>query len=364
MKTTAGSASNGDNFQDLADSTPAMLWRINASFDTTWANRTWFDFTGGSLETEDNFAWTDKIHPDDRERVLEEFDRAFSERIPFTVEFWLRRHDGAYRWVLDSGAPVYRGGKFDGFVGSAVDITDRKEAELRAERLQEELVRLSRAEAVSSLASMIVHELGQPLQAISSHAFSLKRIALSDENVQAVAGEIVNGLQEAIARASTIVRNCKSLAVGRKEKRSSVDLADALLSAERLIRELPGGAGADVEFRLERGLNVDVNPAQVEQVVLNLAHNALDAMPGRPRRLRITSAAWGQHAIVTVTDWGTGIEPALRGKIFEEAVSSKRAGMGIGLYVCRTIVTSHGGRIWATDNPGGGTTIKFTLPLG
>jgi two-component system sensor kinase FixL len=98
-------------------------------------------------------------------------------------------------------------------------------------------------------------------------------------------------------------------------------------------------------------------------VLLNLVKNAIEAMQGAPARVRVAAAAWGREAIVSVTDWGPGINPDIRAEIFEQAVTTKPDGMGVGLHVCRAIITAHGGRIWVSDNFGAGTTVKFTLPL-
>ena len=118
-----------ESFQQVADSAPVMLWRITADFRCDWVNKAWLDYTGERLENQIGFAWLDRLHPDDVERTSEQFDRAFTAREATQVEFRLRRHDGEYRWFLDSGAPFYRAGSFAGFVGSCVDVTSRKAAE-------------------------------------------------------------------------------------------------------------------------------------------------------------------------------------------------------------------------------------------
>jgi two-component system sensor kinase FixL len=359
----SGPAPRDEIFQDIADFAPAMLWRINSTFNSSWANRTWFSFTGGTLESELDFAWADRIHPDERERVLEQFDIAFSERTSTVVEFRIRRYDGAYRWLLDRGEPVYRDGKFDGFVGSAVDITERREAELRADRLQAEVVRLSRADVSGSMANMLLHELVQPVQVISNYSAALKRMLSDKGDLAEPISEGVDRLRAALERAGEIVRSCRDLAAGSPSERAVADLAAVLRAAEPHISELPHGKAGQLEWSLEPGLRVNVSAVQIEQVLLNLVKNAIEAMQGAPARVRVAAAAWGREAIVSVTDWGPGINPDIRAEIFEQAVTTKPDGMGVGLHVCRAIITAHGGRIWVSDNFGAGTTVKFTLPL-
>ena len=120
-----------ERFQEVADHAPVMLWRITADFRCDWVNRAWLDFTGERLEDQVGFAWLDRLHPDDAERTAEQFDLAFSARAAIEVEFRLRRHDGVYRWFLDSGVPIFRDGTFAGFVGSCVDVTRRRLLEQR-----------------------------------------------------------------------------------------------------------------------------------------------------------------------------------------------------------------------------------------
>lgn len=110
-------------FEDFADALPVMLWRINGSFDYDWANKAWYEFTGGTAEEERSFGWVDKIHPEDRDRVVEQLDRAFDERQAVTTEFRLLARDGDYRLIRDTGRPIFKRGEFMGFVGTRADVT-------------------------------------------------------------------------------------------------------------------------------------------------------------------------------------------------------------------------------------------------
>jgi PAS domain S-box-containing protein len=178
--TVAKSASDdlfeSERFREIADAAPVGLWRINSSFEQDWVNKHWLDFTGGQLEDEVGFAWLDKVHPEDRERIAEEFDRAFEAREATAVEFRLQGKDGRYRWFLDRGTPCYRNGQFSGFVGSCFDITERKQAEERLAMLQADLIGRSGSEAASILGSVVVHEVSQPILALGAYADGLERL--------------------------------------------------------------------------------------------------------------------------------------------------------------------------------------------
>ncbi len=286
-------AAFGDRpFQELADSAPVMLWRINSSFDCDWANKAWFDFTGGTLAEQTGFAWVDLVHPDDSDRIVEAFGRAFEAREPVSVELRVRGKDGRYRWFLDSGSPYFHEGEFAGFVGSCVDITERKEAEDRARII------------------------------------------------------------------------AKSIFAGPASPRLRSDLAKVLRWAEPMLMAHPDSPGVEFQWDLEEGLEVDLSPLEIGMVLTNLAANALEAMRGLPRReLRITAAAWGALAIVSVSDSRPGVAAWLRQAVSGDIPSSGGEGGAPGLYACHMIVGAHRGRIWVEDGAHGGATFKFTLPL-
>jgi signal transduction histidine kinase len=142
------------------------------------------------------------------------------------------------------------------------------------------------------------------------------------------------------------------------------DVAAVLRGAEPWIRSHPDAAGVSIDWNLASGLEAELSPLEIEQLLINLASNALEAMRGMPgAELRIAAARWGGLAIVSVADTGRGVPPDMRKIIFRSLVTTKPKGMGIGLYVCHAIATAHGGRIWVEAGAEGGAVFKFTLPL-
>jgi PAS domain S-box-containing protein len=353
-----------ERFREIADAAPVGLWRINASFEQDWVNKHWLEFTGGRLEEEVGFAWVARVHPEDRERVVEEFDRAFDARQATVVEYRLQGKDGRYRWFMDRGAPFFRDGKFSGFVGSCFDISERKEAEAHLEMLQVELIDRSGAEVATILGSAVVHEVSQPLQAIGAYADSLERLIASRTELPAEFAEAAASIRLAAKRARDIIRSCRNLVANGTPERSPDTLGDVLRSTEPLIRMQPAAAGATLTWDLATELEARISAIQIQQVLLNLAANGLQAMDGMSHPvLAISIARWGNSAVVSVADRGVGIDEAMREEVFKPSVSGKADGMGLGLYLCRLIVAAHGGRIWAEGNPGGGSIFRFTLPL-
>lgn len=251
------------------------------------------------------------------------------------------------------------------FTGFVRDLTERREQERRMQELQSELVHVSRLTAMGEMASSLAHELNQPLSAIASYMkgsvtllnqpkpdLAKLRSALDRAGDQALrAGDIIKRLREFVAKGET--------------EHTLEDPAKLMEEASALA--LVGVKEHDirVDLRLARNLGpVVVDKIQIQQVALNLIRNAVDAMAEVERReLEIRVQADGAHAIlVTVSDSGPGLSPDVRERLFQPFVTTKAAGMGVGLSICRTIIEAHGGRIWAENKRGGGATFAFTLP--
>jgi PAS domain S-box-containing protein len=353
-----------ETFREVADAIPTALWRISATFEQDWANKHWLEYTGGSLEEEVNFAWVDKVHPDDRERVIEEFDRAFEAREATRLEYRVQGRDGAYRWFLDAGAPVYRGGEFAGFVGTCADITERKLAQTHMEMLQAELIQRSGAEAASILASVVVHEINQPLMAISACADALQNLVADRADLPPELAEAAASIGRDAELARGIVRNCTTIVSHGRTEKQRADVSSVLRSVEPLIRMHPAAAAARLDWSLAPDLPAQISITQIQQVLLNLAVNGLQSMQDTPHQiLSISAAKWGGAAVVSVADRGLGIPIANREQIFEPAISDNAGGPGLGLYLSRLIISDHGGRLWVDENPEGGSVFRFKLPL-
>jgi len=273
------------------------------------------------------------------------------------------RKDGStFPLELSVGEMRTPNGRF--FTGFIRDLTERREATVRLQELQAELTHISRLSAMGEMASALAHELNQPLAAIANYLHGVRRLidrgeidagiirgALAKASDQALrAGEIIRRLRDFVARGETemavepvakIVEEASALAlVGAKEHR------------------------VEVEMRLDRHAElVLADRVQIQQVVVNLMRNALDAMQDtQTRELTVTSRPAADGKIeIAIGDTGTGLAPDAAERLFRPFYTTKRHGMGVGLSICRNIVEAHGGRIWAEPNPGGGTVFRFTL---
>ena len=251
------------------------------------------------------------------------------------------------------------------FTGFIRDLTERQSAEARLQELQSELVHISRLTAMGEMASTLAHELNQPLSAITNYMKGSRRILAdyTDENLTMVRDAVEKSAEQAL-RAGQVIRRLRDFVARGESERRIESVAKIAEEASALALVGAKDQGIRTNVHLDRGKDlVLADKVQVQQVLLNLIRNAIEAMQESPvRNLTISAAHDGAGMItISVADTGTGIAPDIAAQLFQPFVTSKREGMGVGLSICRTIVEAHGGSIWAEANPAGGTVFKFTL---
>jgi two-component system, LuxR family, sensor kinase FixL len=277
-----------------------------------------------------------------------------------------QRRDGTSFPMELSVGEVQSGGHriFTGFIR---DLTDKQRAELKLNELQSELIHVSRLSAMGTMASTLAHELNQPLTAIANYLEAGRELLTrleGDANTRAMLDEAVTESTKEALRAGGIVRRLRDfVARGDVEKRIE-DLPSLIEEAGRLalIGARERGVSADFDLDLATG-DVFVDRVQIQQVLVNLIRNAVEAMSDTPRRELLVSTAVEPREMVrvSVADTGPGLPPQIAAQLFHAFTSTKERGMGLGLSICRTIVEAHGGRIWAEPREGGGTTFHFTI---
>jgi len=251
------------------------------------------------------------------------------------------------------------------FTGFARDLTERRDQENRLQELQAELVHVSRLTAMGEMASSLAHELNQPLSAIANY---MKGSTVLLEAPEVDRGRLRTALDRAAEqalRAGDIIKRLREFVSKGETERTVEDPAKLMEEASALALLGAKDRGVRVDLRFSRRVGpVIVDKIQVQQVALNLIRNAIEAMEGGVRELVISVKATGdQMAQVSVADTGGGISPEITDRLFQPFVTTKGQGMGVGLSICRTIIESHGGRIWVDSNERGGATFNFTLPL-
>lgn len=251
------------------------------------------------------------------------------------------------------------------FTGFIRDLTERQQTETRLQELQSELVHISRLTAMGEMASALAHELNQPLAAISNYLNGSRRLLeKNSDNPSAMARDALTKAAEQAARAGQIIHKMRDF-VSRGETERKVESLSKLVE-EASALALVGAGEQSVRVRFQLDPNADLvlaDKVQIQQVILNLIRNAVEAMSASiSRQLLISSRAVEDNMVrVSTTDTGTGVTPELHKQLFQPFITTKPQGMGVGLSISKTIIEAHGGSIWIEPNPSGGTIVHFTI---
>ncbi|MGZ6022230.1 MAG: two-component system sensor histidine kinase NtrB [Rhizomicrobium sp.] len=274
-----------------------------------------------------------------------------------------RRKDGSiFPMNLSVGEGVIRGERI--FLGIITDISDRLSRERRILDLQSEMLHVSRLTDMGQVAAGLAHELNQPLTAILNYTNAGLDIAdeRGDDELKSVFGKVA----EQASRAGNIIRRLRAFIEKRGPNRTDEDITRTIDEAIRLGQINAAERGIKLRVLFEQGLpNVSIDRVQIQQVLINLMKNAAEAMERSDRReLTVTISRVAPELVqVSVADTGPGISDDMTEKLFQPFVTTKAAGMGMGLSICRGIIEAHGGRLWLESNPGGGATFRFNVPV-
>src|SRR5262245_781462 len=363
-----------EQFRILADTAPVMIWVSGTDKLCTFFNKTWLDFTGRAMEEELGAGWTEGVHQDDYDRCLETYVTSFEAREPFKMEYRLRRHDGERRWILDHGIPRFsHGGDFLGYIGTCVDITERKQAEAEREQLAHEQVARAAAEAANrskdEFLAMVSHELRSPLNAILGYTRMLRYGPMDREAINNVTAIVERSAKAQLQIIEDLFDSARIITGKLRIDSAPVDLAPVLEAALDTVRSAAEAKGvtlvADFGASPEQ---VFGDPTRLQQVVWNLLTNAVKFTPEGGRvELRMEGA--GDSVRITVSDTGRGIEPEFLPFVFDplrqaDSSSSRRyGGLGLGLSLVKHLVELHGGTITAaSEGARRGSTFTVTLP--
>jgi two-component system sensor kinase FixL len=276
-----------------------------------------------------------------------------------------KRRDGTIFPMHLSIGEMQSGGEpyFTGFVR---DLTEHQRTQARLQELQSELVHVSRLTAMGEMASALAHEINQPLAAISNYMKGSRRLLAGsrDPNTQKIENALDRASEQAL-RAGQIIRRLRDF-VARGESEKRVETLSKLIE-EASALGLAGAREQNVQLRFSLDPDADLvlaDRVQIQQVLVNLFRNALEAMAQSQRReLVVTSTRIADDMIeVEVSDTGSGFQDGVIPNLFQTFFTTKETGMGVGLSISRSIIEAHGGRMWAESNASGGATFRFTLP--
>jgi PAS domain S-box-containing protein len=354
-----------DRLRLVVDTLPAMVWSKLPEGSADFLNQRFREYTGFTLEEGLGWGWRNAFHPEDR--AEEEWRAAFAAGEPFEKEARLRRADGVYRWFLLRAAPLRdERGNVVKWYGTTTDIEDRRRAEEALQEAQDKLAHVTRTQAMGELAAAIAHEVNQPLTAIVTNAgFSLRQLKGSTANLDELRTAITEIVNDA-TRASAVISRIRGLLAKGSPRRMELDINKVIQEVITLLRnELTRNR---VSLRTDFASNlapVSGDPVQLQQVLINLVVNAIEAMrlyTDRTRELRIRSAKNAHGILVQVQDSGPGIKPELADGIFEPFFTTKAEGIGMGLAISRSIIESHGGQL-SLVSASQGTLFQFILPI-
>jgi PAS domain S-box-containing protein len=349
----------------IIDTVPSMLWSTSPTGESTHLWQRFREYWGIRFEEIADSGWVNLIHPDDREETTKAFFRAIETGNSFNTIQRLRRADGEYRWHHSMGEPLRDpDGKIIQWYGLSIDIDERKRAEDRLRDTQIKLAKASRLATVAELAGSIAHELNQPLMSILANAQAAKRwLNAGAANMTEVSSSIERTIRDARAADETM-QHIRALFKQESFHKNDVNIPEVLREVVRVVREDPRKRDIPIECNFEESLPlVHVDRIQIQQVFIHLIVNAIEALEGQqvapPVVLRAVLDS--NEMLIQVIDNGPGVDDPDR--IFDAFMTTKEKGMGIGLAVSRTIVETHGGRLWAEKNKAGGAIFNVTLPL-
>jgi PAS domain S-box-containing protein len=346
-----------------------MIWVSGQDKLCVWFNRLWLAFTGRRMAQELGNGWAEGVHREDFDRCLDIYISHFDARKDFRMQYRLRRYDGAYHWIDDTGIPRYaRDGTFLGYIGSCIDVHEHREtqAELRLRLM--EIAQLNRRADAAAVAASIAHQLNQPLAAILSNTEAAELCLAAEPPRLAAVAEILADIRRDDHRAAEAIARLRQLLAENASELRRVDLNEVVRGAREILAVQAAEMDVDLTvIEKQRRLPVLADSVQLQQVVLNLAWNGFDAMLSSTlgNRRMVLQTAMGDKSTVelSVSDTGGGIPSDKLDEIFKTFYTTKKRGTGIGLSIARTIVEANGGRIWAENKPEGGVVLRFTLPL-
>lgn len=354
-----------EEYRLLVRHSPVMIWRSGLDAKCDYFNLTWLEFTGRTIEQEMGDGWAEGVHPEDLERCVAHYLDHFARREPFEMEYRLRRHDGVYRWIFDRGVPIVDDeGTFGGFIGSCVDVDERRRAQdAEQQRSQQQLARAQDFE--KWILAIVSHDIRDPLGTILFAARRLKDTADADGAAKRHAEMVERGVH----RIQHIVEDLLDLAREREGAGIPIERrpADLVKLCRHIVDEFEEKA-PDHPITLE----CDVDGAgewdehRIVQALSNLASNAVQhGTPGSPIRIQVSGDA-GQ-VVVRVHNRGA-IPKDVLPRMFEpfrsgRQYASRGGGLGLGLFIARAIASAHGGRI-DVESDDDATVFQLVVPRG
>ena len=347
---------NPSEYRLLVENAPVMVWRAGLDAKCDYFNETWLAYTGRTLEQEMGDRWAEGVHPDDLQRCVAYYLDHFQRRVPFEMEYRLRRHDGAFRWIFDRGVPFTDdAGRFAGFIGSCVDVDERR----RAQDAQQQHAR----DFEKWILAIVVHDIRNPLGTVQLAARYLQETTAPDSPVRKTADLIARGSD----RIQHIVADLLDLSRAREGAGLTIEPrpADLRTLCRQIIDELePVAKNRSITLEGDADGRGAWDEHRILQALSNLVSNALQhGTPGSPVRIRL--AGDEERLAVEVRNEG-GISEEVLPRLFEPFRSARHytrrgEGLGLGLFIAKAIAHAHGGEL-EVETSRSATVFRLVLP--
>jgi PAS domain S-box-containing protein len=359
----------------LVDMVPVYIRRLTPEGEPIFFNKRLTDFIGVDLAeigapgmSRLAPAVEDFVHPDEAATLLAAIRHSLATGEGYAMKYRMRRADGVYRWIETRAEPVRnQDGTIAQWYAISMDVDDEvraRQAEGALRETSEKLARATQAASLAELSASIAHEVNQPLAAIVANSHACQRwLSAEPSNIERAKITVERIIRDANSAAEVVAR-IRALFRQSVEPRISAPLSGAISEARGLMAEEAARRRIRIEIDVERDLPlVAFDRVQIQQVLINLIRNGFDAMESMPddRILGMRVRRHGHSIRTEISDRGQGVE--FPDKIFDAFFTTKEHGMGMGLAICRSIVESHGGRLWAENNRPHGATFIFTLPI-
>ncbi|MGA7109726.1 MAG: ATP-binding protein [Terracidiphilus sp.] len=357
---------------ELLQQLPVSAWTLNPDGTPDFVNQVWLEFAGQTLDFVRSHpeAWMNAVHPEDREMAAKSFWEGVRSGTGFAFETRaLRAQDGTYRWHLQQAVALRDSeGKVLKFAGTTTEIDDQKRTEEALRQAQGDLARINRVTTMGELTASLAHEISQPITGAMTNAnVGLRKLAGDNPNLDEVRGAFAKIVRD-IQRATEIISRIRSQFEKGAPNQESLNVNEIISGTIALLRDEAVRHNILVRTALTADLpQIIGDRVQLQQVAMNLIVNSIEAMKDvdGTRELVIKSErAENEQILVNVSDTGPGIPPHLAERVFDPFFTTKAHGTGMGLRISRSIIESHGGRLWAVGSPGRSATFQFTLPAG
>ena len=351
----------------ILDGIAGLVAIMSATGEIEDVNRQTLEYFGRTTEQLKGWSTGDEVHPDDLPSVYSAWMHSVETKSVYDADHRLRRADGAYRWFHSRGLPLCDSeGHVLRWYVLLTDVDDRKQAEEALRQAQSDLARINRVTTLGELAASLAHEISQPISGVITNGnVSLRKLGREKPDLDEVRETVTKIVRDGQRAAEILARIRSQFQKGALE-REVLNLNQILREIIALLRGETGRYDISIQTELATDLPQIVGDrVQLQQVAMNLVVNSIEAMKdvdGTRQMIIKSQQAENEQIIVSISDTGVGIPPHLAEQIFDPFFTTKAHGTGMGLRICRSIIESHGGRLWAVGSPGRGATFHFNLP--